>query len=112
MRAVEIGRRSRARYRETAIYRAALTGSGSSLTIGVPGKAGDLKYYYTQNMALHYLMMGDDRFRESAEQLAQAHERAMEPNVRAEHGVRRTGALDGRVLSSGLAIRRAARPAG
>ena len=58
-------------YRETAIYRAELSGEGSSLTIGVPGKASDLKYYYTQNMALHYLVTGDDRFRESAERVAE-----------------------------------------
>jgi len=57
-------------YRETSIYRRGLTGSGSSLAIGVPGKASDLKYYYAQNMAIHYLLTGDDRFRESAEQVA------------------------------------------
>lgn len=57
-------------YRETSIYRSGITGSGSSTDIGVPGKAGDLKYFYVQNMALHYLLSGDDRFRESAEQIA------------------------------------------
>jgi hypothetical protein len=58
-------------YRETAIYRASITGSGSALTIGVPDKGSDLKYYYSQNMALHYLLTGDDRFRESAERIAE-----------------------------------------
>jgi hypothetical protein len=57
-------------YRETAIYRLGITGTGSSTKIGVPGKAGDMKYYYAQNMAIHYLLSGDDRFRESAEQIA------------------------------------------
>lgn len=57
-------------YREAAIYRAGITGTGSSTAIGVPGKADDMKYYYSQNMAIHYLLTGDDRFRESAEQIA------------------------------------------
>lgn len=57
-------------YRETAIYRAGLSGSGGNLAIPVPGKSGDLKYYYGQNLALHYLMTGDDRFREAAEDMA------------------------------------------
>ena len=58
-------------YRETAIYRAGLTGTGTSTRIGVPGSSGDLKYHYAQNMAIHYLMTGDDRFRESAEDVAE-----------------------------------------
>jgi hypothetical protein len=57
-------------YRETAIYRSGITGTGAATTIGVPGKADDAKYYYSQNMAIHYLMTGDDRFRESAEDIA------------------------------------------
>ncbi|MBZ0232084.1 MAG: hypothetical protein K8M05_06995 [Deltaproteobacteria bacterium] len=57
-------------YREAAIYRAGLTGSGSSTRIGVPGAADDLKYHYTQGMALHWLLTGDDRFREAAENVA------------------------------------------
>jgi len=57
-------------YRETAIYRSGLTGSGASTTIGVPGKSDDLKYHYAQNLALHYLFTGDDRFREAAENVA------------------------------------------
>jgi hypothetical protein len=57
-------------YRETSIYRSGITGSGSSVDIGVPGKQGDLKYFYAQNLAIHYLLTGDDRFRESAEQIA------------------------------------------
>jgi hypothetical protein len=39
----------------------------------VPGKTGDAKYYYAQNIALHYLMTGDDRFREGAEDVAEAY---------------------------------------
>ena len=57
-------------YRETSIYRSGITGSGSSTENPVPGKAGNLMYFYVQNMALHYLLSGDDRFRESAEQVA------------------------------------------
>jgi hypothetical protein len=57
-------------YRETAVYRAGITGSGDATTIGVPDKADDMKYYYAQNMAIHYLLSGDDRFREGAEQIA------------------------------------------
>src|SRR5262249_48816432 len=52
------------------IYRSGITGSGHSTETPVPGKQGDLKYFYTQNMAIHYLLSGDDRFRESAEQMA------------------------------------------
>ncbi|MDQ3365282.1 MAG: DNRLRE domain-containing protein [Myxococcota bacterium] len=54
-------------YRETAIYRNGITGTGTSTRIGVPTAADDLKYHYTQNLAIHYLLTGDDRFRESAE---------------------------------------------
>jgi hypothetical protein len=57
-------------YREAAIYRAGVSGTGSSTRIGVPGAADDLKYHYTQGMALHYLLTGDDRFREAAENVA------------------------------------------
>ena len=59
-------------YRESAIYRAGLTGSGAQTDISVPGKSGDLKYFYAQNLAIHYLLSGDDRFRESAEDIALA----------------------------------------
>ncbi|MCY1005341.1 hypothetical protein OV079_07095 [Nannocystis pusilla] len=62
----------RSAYLETTIYRDGLSGQGPDTAIGVPGKTGDAKYYYTQNMALHYLMTGDDRFRESAEDVAEA----------------------------------------
>ena len=57
-------------YREAAIYRAGITGTGSATRIGVPNGATDLKYHYTQGMAIHYLMTGDDRFREAAENVA------------------------------------------
>ncbi|HEY5934424.1 MAG TPA: hypothetical protein VIU61_07315, partial [Kofleriaceae bacterium] len=57
-------------YRETAIYRNGMTGIDAATRIGVPGSADDLKYHYNQNLAIHYLLTGDDRFRESAEDLA------------------------------------------
>ncbi|MEZ4403821.1 MAG: hypothetical protein R3B06_27610 [Kofleriaceae bacterium] len=57
-------------YREAAIYRAGLTGVGADTRIGVPTAADDLKYHYTQGLALHYLVTGDTRYREAAEQVA------------------------------------------
>ena len=36
-------------------------------TSAIPTASSDLKYYYSQGMALHYLLTGDDRFREAAE---------------------------------------------
>ncbi|MGN6107600.1 MAG: hypothetical protein ACTHU0_20995, partial [Kofleriaceae bacterium] len=57
-------------YRETAIYRSRITGTGASTRIGVPTASTDLKYHYAQNLAIHYLLTGDDRFRESAEDIA------------------------------------------
>ena len=63
----------RTAYLESAIYLNGLTGEGPDTEIGVPGKVGDAKYYYSQNLALHYLMTGDDRFREGAEDVAEAY---------------------------------------
>jgi len=57
----------RAAYIETALYRAKLGPNGET---GVPGKTKDPKYHYAQNLAVHYLMTGDDRFREAAEAVA------------------------------------------
>jgi hypothetical protein len=57
-------------YRETAIYAAGMSGSGSDVQIPVPGATGDLKYHYAQGLAMHYLLTGDDRFRERAEDVA------------------------------------------
>ena len=57
-------------YKEAAIYRAGITGTNSSTRIGVPGSANDLKYHYAQGLAIHYLMTGDPRFREAAENVA------------------------------------------
>jgi hypothetical protein len=57
-------------YRETAMYRAGMSGTGTATRISVPGAEDDLKYHYGQNLALHYLLTGDDRFRESAEDIA------------------------------------------
>jgi len=58
-------------YRETALYRNGITGTGTATRIGVPTAADDLKYHYNQNLAIHYLLTGDDRFRESAEAVAE-----------------------------------------
>ena len=69
----------RSAYLETTIYRNGLSGGGADTEIGVPGKAGDAKYYYTQNLALHYLLTGDDRFRESAEDVAEAYAGMWDP---------------------------------
>jgi hypothetical protein len=57
-------------YREAAIYRAGITGTDRATRIPVPGAADDLKYHYAQGMAIHYLLTGDDRFREAAENVA------------------------------------------
>jgi hypothetical protein len=57
-------------YREAAIYLAGITGSGHDTRIGIPTAADDVKYHYTQGMAIHYLLTGDDRFREAAEDVA------------------------------------------
>jgi hypothetical protein len=57
-------------YREAAIYLAGIVGTGTSTRIGIPTAEADVKYHYTQNLALHYLLSGDDRFREAAENVA------------------------------------------
>jgi hypothetical protein len=58
----------RSAYREAEIYRAGMTiTNGTTTGIAVPGASTDLKYHYAQGMALHYLLTGDDRFREGAE---------------------------------------------
>jgi hypothetical protein len=55
-------------YREAEIYRAGMTiTNGVATAIAPPTANDDLKYYYAQNMAMHYLLTGDDRFREAAE---------------------------------------------
>ncbi len=57
-------------YREAALYRAGLTGTDEATRIAVPGASTDLKYHYAQGLAIHYLLTGDDRFREGAENVA------------------------------------------
>ncbi len=58
----------RSAYREAAIYQAGMTiQNGVATNIAVPTAQTDLKYYYSQGMALHYLLTGDDRYREAAE---------------------------------------------
>jgi hypothetical protein len=60
-------------YVETSMYRNRITGSGMQARNGTPaGGADDVKYTYSQNLALHYLLTGDDRFRESAEDMGLA----------------------------------------
>ena len=54
----------------TPTRRSASTG-GKAARNGLPeGASTDVKYQYAQNLAIHYLMTGDDRFRESAEDMA------------------------------------------
>jgi hypothetical protein len=61
----------RSAYREAAMYRDGMTvANGVTTGIAVPTANGDLKYYYAQGMALHYLLTGDERFREAAEAVA------------------------------------------
>ena len=57
-------------YREAAMYRAGITGTGSATRISIPTAGDDLKYHYAQGLAIHYLLTGDDRFREAAENVA------------------------------------------
>lgn len=58
-------------YVETSMYRNRITGTGTATRNGVPPDgADDVKYAYSQNMALHYLLSGDDRYRDSAEDIA------------------------------------------
>lgn len=58
----------RSAYREAAMYLGGMTiSSGVATAIAPPSANTDLKYYYSQGMALHYLMTGDDRYREAAE---------------------------------------------
>ena len=53
------------------MYRNRITGTGTGTRNGLPaGGADDVKYAYAQNLALHYLLSGDDRYRESAEGMA------------------------------------------
>src|SRR5262249_18008109 len=44
-------------------------GSGSSTRIGL-GTVNDAKYHYTQNLAIAYLLTGDERLRSAAENVA------------------------------------------
>jgi hypothetical protein len=61
----------RSAYIETSMYRNRITGTGAASRNGIGDDAADdVKYNYAQNLALHYLLTGDDRFRESAENIA------------------------------------------
>ncbi len=58
----------RSAYREAAIYLTGMTiNNGVATGIAVPTASDDLKYFYSQGIALHYLLTGDDRYREAAE---------------------------------------------
>jgi hypothetical protein len=58
-------------YREAAIY---LGGTpivnGVAQAIPVPTATDDVKYHYAQGLAIHYLLTGDERYREAAEAVA------------------------------------------
>jgi hypothetical protein len=61
----------RSAYIETSMYRNRISGTGAAARNGIGDDAADdVKYNYAQNLALHYLLSGDDRFRESAEDIA------------------------------------------
>ncbi len=60
----------RSMYREAGIYGLGTTGDGADVVIPVPGASEDVKYHYTQNLAMHYLLTGDDRFRDRAQDIA------------------------------------------
>ena len=61
----------RSAYREAAIYLGGMTiQNGVTTAIAVPSASTDLKYHYAQGMALHYLLTGDDRYREAAEAIS------------------------------------------
>ena len=61
----------RSAYQEASMYFSRITLQGDSATINLPQSGGtDPKYLYTQNLALHYLLTGDDRYREAAEGMA------------------------------------------
>jgi hypothetical protein len=61
----------RSAWREASTYRAGTTiSNGVATAIPVPGASSDLKYHYAQGLAIHYLLSGDDRYREAAEAVA------------------------------------------
>lgn len=69
-------------YREAAMYLSNITGSGTSTRVNIAGGSAqsDLKYHYAQGLAIHYLLTGDDRFREAAENVAiRAHDLWSDP---------------------------------
>ncbi len=71
----------RSAYHEAAIYRAGMTiANGVTTAIAVPNASTDLKYFYSQGMALHYLLTGDDRYREAAEAVSAKIDTMWDPN--------------------------------
>ncbi len=59
-------------YRVAARYRGLLYGHGAETRVVIPGAVDDPQMYYAQGLALTYLMTGDTRYRESAEDVADA----------------------------------------
>lgn len=58
-------------YREASLYFRRVSLAGGSASLNLPQGGGtDAKYVYTQGLAYHYLLTGDDRYREAAEGLA------------------------------------------
>ncbi len=58
-------------YREASMFKNRITGTGTSARNGIPqGASEDPKYQYAQNLAIHYLLTGNDSFREAAEAMA------------------------------------------
>jgi hypothetical protein len=71
-------------YRETGLYFSRVTLAGASASLNLPQGAGtDAKYVYAQNLAYHYLLSGDDRFREAAEGVATLADGLWDPGYQA-----------------------------
>jgi hypothetical protein len=67
-------------YREAGMYRAGMTiANGLATGIAPPDADDDLKYHYSQGVAIHYLLTGDDRYREAAEAIAAKVETMWDP---------------------------------
>ena len=61
----------RSAYREAGMYLDGMTIVNGRVTgIAPPDADDDLKYHYSQGAAIHYLLTGDDRYREAAEAMS------------------------------------------
>ena len=58
--------------REVTLYRDGLAfdAAGAVTSLAVPDAKDELKYHYSQGLAMHYLLTGDERSREAAEAVA------------------------------------------